>query len=239
MAPTLIHVDDTHPAAHHSGKRDPSKIRWVVLHSTEGNEKAAGAVAWFQNEECQGSAHLVVGTDGAFRCLPDDVEPWAAPGANAEGLHIEIAGHASFHPGEWMKHSKTLDDAAALVAEWCNHYDLPPEFLAADALHDEASRGITTHAEVTHAFKKGDHWDPGQGFPMDYFLGKVKEFLAAYPAKPEPTPEPSAEGAAPSPSPSPEADGEAPEVEVVEEPVPVTLDAEAVAGRAFALFFGV
>jgi hypothetical protein len=233
MAPKLVPVNDKRPALHHSGKRDPSQIRWVVLHSTEGGPNAAGAVSWFQNEECQGSTHLVVGMDGAFRCLPDDVEPWAAPGANLEGLHIEFAGNAHWHPGEWSKFGKTFDEAAALVAEWCYHYDIPAEFLDASKLHDPASKGVTTHAEVTEAFKKGDHWDPGKGFPMDSFLASVAKCLADYPAKPEPTPEPEPVHST-EPAPAAEVVGEAP---AVEEAVPATLapaEVAAVAGETLA-----
>ena len=35
-------------------------------------------------------------------------------------------------------------------------------------------RGITSHAEVSLAYRKSDHWDPGPGFPIDEFLGRVR-----------------------------------------------------------------
>ena len=44
---------------------------------------------------------------------------------------------------------------------------------AADILNDDGQttlrageRGITTHAQVSKAWKKSDHWDPGPGFPI-------------------------------------------------------------------------
>ena len=34
----------------------------------------------------------------------------------------------------------------------------------------ERRRGICGHADVSAAFGKSDHWDPGSGFPWDRFL---------------------------------------------------------------------
>ena len=36
----------TYKAKHHSGKRDIAGIKWIVMHSTEG-DSALGAAAWF------------------------------------------------------------------------------------------------------------------------------------------------------------------------------------------------
>ena len=35
-------------------------------------------------------------------------------------------------------------------------------------------RGITGHVEVSRAFKRSDHWDPGPGFPIESFLDDVR-----------------------------------------------------------------
>jgi hypothetical protein len=39
--------------------------------------------------------------------------------------------------------------------------------------------GVTTHNEVTHAFRKSDHTDPGAAFPMDAFLERARELAAS------------------------------------------------------------
>jgi hypothetical protein len=35
-------------------------------------------------------------------------------------------------------------------------------------------RGITGHSEVSAAYGKSDHWDPGPGFPVERFLDRVR-----------------------------------------------------------------
>ena len=35
------------------------------------------------------------------------------------------------------------------------------------------ARGITGHADVSVAFRKSDHWDPGPAFPWAAFLRQV------------------------------------------------------------------
>lgn len=178
--------DDAIQAVHSSGKRDMAKVNVIVVHDTEGGSSAKGAANWFHDSRSGGSAHIISGEDGCFRCLPDDVSPWGAPGANSNGLHIEIAGKASWTRQEWLDHDKTLNCAARLIAEWCFAYDIPATFVDAPALvagevADPPKLGITTHAEVSKAFKHSDHWDPGPNFPMDEFLARVQNALDQLP----------------------------------------------------------
>src|SRR5215510_4526618 len=95
-------------AFHHSGARPLSAIKWIVMHSTEG-DTALGAAAWFANPASGGSAHLCVDDRYCFRTLPDGIIPWAAPGANTQGFHIEQAGYARWTSLIWSsKHRATL-----------------------------------------------------------------------------------------------------------------------------------
>jgi hypothetical protein len=139
-----------------------------VLHSTEG-PSAASALATFAAPDAGGSTQLVVGDEGAWRCLPDDVEPCGAPGANAQGLHMELVGYASWTRAQWIAHMPMLRCAARLASDWCSLYGIPQRFIDAKGLL-AGEIGITTHAEVDKAWKKSTHWDPGPGFPMDVFL---------------------------------------------------------------------
>jgi hypothetical protein len=110
----------------------------------------------------------VVGQDGIYRCVPDLVMPAGAPGANEDGLHIEIVGYARWTREEWLERRVTLRNAAVCVAAWCALYDIPTDFLLEPSdLLDPTARGITTHATVSLAFRKSDHMDPGKNFPFD------------------------------------------------------------------------
>jgi len=157
------------PARIASGARPESALRWIVIHSTEG-DTAAGAASWFQNPAAGGSTQLVVGEDGLYRSLDDLVRPAGAPGANDEGLHIEFAGYAKWPRETWLARKKTLEDGSKAIAEWGRKYKIPLKMLTIEQLRDPTSRGVTTHAMVSQAFKKSDHWDPGTGFPFDVVL---------------------------------------------------------------------
>ena len=94
---------------------------------------------------------------------------------NRSSIGIELSGYASQTEEQWLDaYSRAmLSNAAGLIAKLCKRWRIPVEFVAANELLAGAA-GITTHVEVTRAFKKGDHYDPGQGFPMATFLEMVR-----------------------------------------------------------------
>ena len=173
MVPVTADCTRDFTAAHYTGGRDVADIKWVVLHSTEG-DTAMGAAAWFQNPHSSGSAHLVVDDQHCFRTLPNDLIPWAAPGANEWGFHIEMAGHAYWSGSEWRHHDLTLRRAAFKTAYHCGLFKIPARWIGPTGLRLRR-KGITTHADCTKAFG-GSHTDPGAGFPKDVFLSYVKEY---------------------------------------------------------------
>lgn len=174
--PPLVYDLRFFPARIGSGQRQPGQIRWIVLHSTEG-DSAAGAASWFQNPAAGGSTQLVVGEDGVFRTLDDLTRPAGAPGANDEGLHIEFAGYAKWTREQWLQRKKTLESGAQAIAEWSEKFGIPLKMLSPEELRSPTSRGVTTHAMVSQAFKKSDHWDPGTGFPTDMVLSTARAMV--------------------------------------------------------------
>jgi hypothetical protein len=166
-----------YPARLHSGKRDPKKIRLIVIHSTESSGEAANVASYFQSSSAYGSTQLVAGNDGVYRSVSDLENPAGAPGANSDGLHIEIVGMAKWSREEWLRRApKALDNAARAIAEWSSKYGIPLAFADATAIRNPRTKGVTTHAEVSRAFKESDHWDPGPGFPMDHVLELARTY---------------------------------------------------------------
>jgi hypothetical protein len=53
-----------------------------------------------------------------------------------------------------------LRRTARLTAQLCAAYDVPPRFRNASDLR-AGRRGVTTHAQVSKAFRQSTHWDPG------------------------------------------------------------------------------
>jgi len=166
-----------------------SPIRVIVLHTMETDEDGSVAEAvgnYFAKPTTQASAHLGVDTDSTCRYVDDNDTAWAAPGANADGLQLEMAGRAGQTTGQWDDASSQaiLTRGAIEVANWCAAYKIPASYLTDAQLADGKTKGITTHVQVSRVFKRSTHWDPGPNFPVNFFLTLVHANLPATPPTP-------------------------------------------------------
>lgn len=150
----------------------------IVIHTMEAAEKPTTAVnvaTWFAGPNApQASAHYCVDSEHVVQCVRDDDIAWHAPGVNHCAIGIEHAGYAKQSAADWRDafSSAMLERSARLCAKLCLKHELPVEFVDADGLL-AGRRGITTHWEVTKAFHKSTHTDPGKSFPMDAFIAQV------------------------------------------------------------------
>lgn len=161
-------------AKHDSGPRQASWVRHVVIHSTEGG--TAASVAAFFATSAQASTHLVIDDLECYRCVPDLVIPWGAPGVNRTGLHIEHCGFARWTRADWLRHRPMLERSAAKAALWCWSYRIPRRWVTVAALK-AGGAGLLTHADASQAFPpNGGHTDPGGGFPRDLYLELVQRY---------------------------------------------------------------
>lgn len=177
LSPELAHLlrpCHVKRAAHDSGPRRPTQVRHVVIHSAEGS--TASSVARYFATTAQASTQLVVDDADCYRCVPDLVIPWGAPGVNTSGLHIEHCGYARWSREEWLRHEPMLRRSAAKAARWCWLFRIPRRWLTVEEL--AAGRaGFCTHADATAAFPPNDgHRDPGPGFPKSRYLELVRSF---------------------------------------------------------------
>lgn len=171
---TLLRPCKRKRAKHDGGPRQARWIRNVVIHSTEGG--TAASVAAFFATTAQASTHLVIDDRDCYRCVPDLVIPWGAPGVNRTGLHIEHVGYARWTAGQWLEHRPTLERSAAKAALWCWTYRIPRQWTTVAALQ-AGGAGLCTHADATLAFPpNGGHTDPGKGFPRDLYLELVTRY---------------------------------------------------------------
>lgn len=158
------------------GRRE---VRLIVIHSMEApeNPDTAEVIAeFFQNPPHPASAHLCIDNDSIVRCVPDNNIAGGAPGANPDGIHLELAGYANQTEAEWLDDygKKLLENAAEAAAQYCLKYDIPVRRLTNEQLADKHSKGFVSHSQVSEVFKQSDHWDPGPGFPWQLFLEKVE-----------------------------------------------------------------
>lgn len=156
-------------ASRHSGTRAPSQIQYVCLHDTEGGT-AKSVALMFHSSEAAGSAHLVVDDFESQRCLEDNQIPWAAPGLNTTGFHIEQCGFAAWSKARWMLHQPMLHRTAYKTARICHRYGIPVKLVRAAGIRAGVP-GVTTHHEVTLAFPAiNDHTDPGPHYPIGFVM---------------------------------------------------------------------
>lgn len=162
-------------AAHDSGDRS-GDVELIVVHSTEG-ETAEGAAVWFQNPASAGSAHKIVDEEICFKTLPDRKVAWAAPGANHNGLHLEFAARAGWKRWNWLRRRqrRMLRRGAWKAAGWAIRHEIPRRRLNVDELR-AGQRGFCGHVEVSRAFGRSTHWDPGPNFPWRFFMRKVRRY---------------------------------------------------------------
>lgn len=178
-APLEIRERLAHPS-NYALQRSKRFVQCVVLHCTDGHEgykQGANVARMFQDPNLQPrrSAHYVVDTDSVTLCVPDRSVAWhCGRTGNARGLGIELCGFAKQTRAEWLDGLSLpmLRLAARLVAMKCREFALPTVFINSTALRSGAT-GITTHAEVTAAWRETTHTDPGPGFPMDLFAAAV------------------------------------------------------------------
>lgn len=155
----------------------PQPKHVVVLHCMEWPEAStsaewcAGFFAGKHGTAPNASANYTVDDDSIICCVPPDRIAWHAPGANGNGIGIEHAGYARQSRAQWLDDYslRMLALSAELTAWLCRRFEIPVQFIMADHLR-RGARGITTHAEVTRAFGRSTHLDPGPFFPIADYL---------------------------------------------------------------------
>jgi N-acetyl-anhydromuramyl-L-alanine amidase AmpD len=154
------------------------QIDVIVIHTMENDEMGTAAEScaqWFANPASRVSAHYCVDDNSIVQCVKEEDVAWHAPGANHNGIGVEHAGHAAQNPAQWADaySAAMLAQSAKLVAAILDRYKIPTTWLMPGDLAS-GKRGITSHANVTKAFKIGSHWDPGDHFPVERYLAAVR-----------------------------------------------------------------
>jgi N-acetyl-anhydromuramyl-L-alanine amidase AmpD len=151
----------------------------VVMHTMEIAERRDAAeicARWFRTPASKVSAHYCVDANSVIQCVREKDIAWHARGGNTRSIGVELAGFARQTRRDWEDdYSRAvLARAATLVADICRRKRVPVRWLLADDLV-AGRRGITGHVEVSNAFRRSDHWDPGPGFPIESFLDRVRK----------------------------------------------------------------
>jgi N-acetyl-anhydromuramyl-L-alanine amidase AmpD len=169
-------------------------INYWVVHDMETREvaqlpdlTAESLAQWAAGPSApRASWHYGIDEDSIVQSVHDKDVAWHAPGANHDGIGAEHAGEARQTRAEWKDPAslRILDRSIELAIKKVEEYALPVIRRQPAGLL-KGFRGLTGHVDVTNAFHRSDHTDPGKFFPWDYYLAGIKEGVRA-----DHTPEP-------------------------------------------------
>ena len=162
------------------GTRHP---RLIVVHDMEFYERDDSAEVIAHDfatrpPTSKASAHICVDNNSIVQCVKDNDIAYAAPGANSDGLQMELAGFGKQTREDWLDFYgiALLAISSDAAAQWCLKFGIPPIKLTVAQVADKHTKGICGHVDVTSAFHLSDHTDPGPNFPWDYFINSVTNF---------------------------------------------------------------
>lgn len=155
-------------------RTDPPRL--IVIHDMEFPERmdAAEVIAHdfaTRGENEKASAHVCIDNNSIVQCVRDSYVAFAAPGANHDGIQMELAGFGAQKTTDWRDFysNALLGLAADAAAQYALKYDIPIFHLSDDGLR-KGNRGLVGHDQVTRVYRKSDHTDPGFGFPWARFV---------------------------------------------------------------------
>jgi N-acetyl-anhydromuramyl-L-alanine amidase AmpD len=162
--------------------KTPRRVRLVVIHDMEFPEQpnAAEVIARdfaTRSANNKASAHVCIDNDSIIQCVHDRDVAYAAPGANTDGIHLELAGFGKQTREQWLDTygQALLGNAANVTAQYCLKYGIPVQRLTNEQLA-QGMRGIVGHVQVSQVYHKSDHTDPGPNFPWDVLLTRAAQF---------------------------------------------------------------
>ncbi len=163
------------PARWHGGEQRPLII---VLHSTvspcvKGGARNIGR--YFATTGNKTSAHYGVDPGEEIQYVGDHTVAYHC-GYNQGSIGIEMCEYPSrTNMARWFtkNHRAMRARTVRLVAELCLAYEIPPYYRSAASLK-RGNLGVTTHNEMSKAYKRSTHWDPGT-WPRWRFMRAVRK----------------------------------------------------------------
>lgn len=159
-------------------KTNGRQIDLIVIHTMEAPEKgttAESVAAYFAKGTVKASAHYNIDNDSIVQSVLEKDVAYHAPGANHNGVGLEHAGYAGQGKAGWEDAYSTamLQRSATLSREIAARHAIPHVWLWPADLR-AGKRGFTLHHNVSLAFGKSEHWDPGPDFPIASYMALVR-----------------------------------------------------------------
>lgn len=186
MIAPIINMPNTEK---HSGVSGiPTQL--LVLHSGESPLRGGYAQSltnWANVPLAQGgpeaSWHWFVDPIAIVSMVAPQYAAWHASEANPMSEGFEQAGYARFSRAEWLTPEgvKQMDNLAWIMAQRCIANDIPPVWLttaqvtAITSGRDRTTKGLCLHRQIDPETRT----DPGDGYPYDLLLAKIRTNLGA------------------------------------------------------------
>jgi hypothetical protein len=181
--------------------RGGSKVRLIVIHSSEGAQSYTSLGSFFANPSSQVSSHT--GIDDTVNTVGEYVQrgskAWTAANANPVAVQTELCtpsgASAQWTDATWRSHPNMLANCAQWIKEEAAAFGIPIVKLSPSQAQG-GSAGVCQHKDL--GSWGGGHVDCGNGFPIDYVISLATGGAPApTPTPPTPTPTPPPAGKAP------------------------------------------
>lgn len=165
---------------------------YVVLHTQQAKASAVSLAnfcnnSWKTQPDNPVSYNLAADDKDTIEIVPVVEAPWSAAAANAIAVHVCFAGSfAEWLAGKWLETDASdglnedamLTRGAKAVAAACLQFGIPAVYAGDGGVSGWPilPKGIVGHRDF--GARGGGHTDPGNGFPMDEFLRRVRVFMS-------------------------------------------------------------
>lgn len=177
-----VHTDRT-------GAIRTGPYRLLVVHTSEGSEGLTSAenlcsflmspgdrIDPSDGSRYGASYHYLTDTDRVLPAAHDNVVAFSAAGANHDGIHICIPGKAAQTRDQWLDGVSRayVRQCAAVMVDRAREYAIPLRPLAVVQIVAGLA-GYCGHVDISHAYKRSTHTDPGPSFPWDVLGDDIRE----------------------------------------------------------------
>jgi hypothetical protein len=168
----------------------------LVLHSGECPLRggyAQSLTTWASTPLAQGgpeaSWHWFVDPIAIVNMIDPNYAAWHASEANPMSEGFEQGGYARFVRDDWLTAEgiKQMDNLAWLLARRALYNEIPPVWLTTAQItaitsgRDTVTKGFATHRQIDPETRT----DPGDGYPYDVLLAKIKAYMNGTTPTPE------------------------------------------------------